>query len=115
FLPLRKFDIKKIIPPENDKEFRHQLIHGDVHDPAAAMLGGISGNAGLFSDANSLAVIMQLYLNKGIYGGRQYISQTVVNEFTKQQFPNNKNRRGLLFDKPEPDQKKQSPTCKDAS
>ncbi len=115
FLPMNKFDLKKIVPTEDDKNFRHQLIHGDVHDPAAAMLGGVSGNAGLFSDANDLAVIMQLYLNKGIYGGKQYISQTTVNEFTKQQFAITKNRRGLFFDKPEPDPKKQSPTCKDAS
>jgi beta-N-acetylhexosaminidase len=115
FRPRNKFDLKKIIPTENDKEFRHQLIHGDVHDPAAAMLGGVSGNAGLFSDANDLAVIMQLYLNKGIYGGRQYLSQNTVNEFTRQQFAINKNRRGLFFDKPEPDPKKQSPACKDAS
>ncbi len=115
FLPRTKFDLKKIIPTENDKDFRHQLIHGDVHDPAAAMLGGVSGNAGLFSDANDLAVIMQLYLNRGFYGGKQFFNQTTVNEFTKQQFPLNKNRRGLFFDKPEPDSTKASPTSKSAS
>ena len=115
FLPRNKFDLKKIIPTEDDKEFRHQLIHGDVHDPAAAMLGGISGNAGLFSDANDLAVIMQLYLNKGFYGGKNYFSQSTVNEFTKQQFAINKNRRGLFFDKPETDPTKPGPTSKDAS
>ncbi len=107
--------LKKNIPTENDKEFRHQLLQGDVHDPAAAMLGGVSGNAGLFSNANDLAVIMQLYLNKGFYGGRQYLSQNTVNEFTRQQFAINKNRRGMFFDKPETDPKKQSPTCKSAS
>ncbi len=115
FEPGKKIKLNRIIPTELDNEFRHQLIHGDVHDPAAAMLGGVSGNAGLFSNANDIAVIMQLYLNKGFYGGKQYVSQATVNEFTKQQFPLNKNRRGLLFDKPEPDPRKQSPTCKDAS
>ena len=115
FNPRSKFDLKKIIPTENDTEFRHQLIHGYVHDPAAAMLGGVSGNAGLFSNANDLAVIMQLYLNRGFYGGRHYFSQNTVNEFTKQQFPLNKNRRGLFFDKPEPDTAKASPTCKSVS
>ena len=115
FLPRNKFELSRLVPTENDIEFRRQLLQGDVHDPAAAMLGGVAGNAGLFSDANSLAVIMQLYLNKGYYGGRQYLSQDVVNEFTKQQFPINKNRRGMFFDKPETDTTKASPTCRDAS
>ncbi len=115
FLPRNKFELKYIIPTEDDKEFRHQLLQGDVHDPAAAMLGGVSGNAGLFSNANDLAVIMQLYLNRGFYGGKQYFSQVTVNEFTKQQFPKTKNRRGLFFDKPEPDALKSSPTCNGVS
>jgi len=115
FQPRKKMDLKKIIPTENDLEFRHQLLHGDVHDPAAAMLGGVSGNAGLFSNANDLAVVMQLYLNKGFYGGQQYVSQSTVNEFTRQQFPKNKNRRGLFFDKPEPDSTKSSPVSRSAS
>ena len=115
FRPRKKIELNRIIPTENDNEFRHQVLLGDVHDPAAAMLGGVSGNAGLFSDANDLAVIMQLYLNKGFYGGKTYFSQRVVNEFTRQQFPLNKNRRGLFFDKPEPDPKKQSPVCRATS
>ena len=113
FKPRDRFDLRRIIPTENDTAFRRQLVHGDVHDPAAAMLGGVSGNAGLFSNANDLAVIMQLYLNKGIYGGRQYFKQATVNLFTKQQYPGN--RRGLLFDKPEPDSTKAGPTCPGAS
>ncbi|MCX6292418.1 MAG: serine hydrolase [Bacteroidetes bacterium] len=115
FHPRNKFDLKRIIPTENDTLFRHQLLHADVHDPAAALFGGVSGNAGVFSNANDVAVIMQMCLNRGFYGGKKYISQTTVNEFTKQQFPLNKNRRGLFFDKPEPDPKKASPVCKDAS
>ncbi len=113
FKPREKFELKRIIPTEDDTAFRKQLIHGDVHDPAAAMLGGVSGNAGLFCNANDLAVIMQLLLNRGLYGGTQYFKQTTVNLFTKQQFPGN--RRGLLFDKPEPDSTKSSPTCRSAS
>jgi len=113
FKPREKFDLKRIVPTENDTAFRKQLLHGDVHDPAAAMLGGVSGNAGLFCNANDLAVIMQLMLNRGLYGGKQYFRQTTVNYFTKQQFPGD--RRGLLFDKPEPDSTKSSPVCHAAS
>lgn len=115
FLPRKKFPLETIVPTENDKEFRHQLLIGDVHDPAAAMQGGISGNAGFFSNANDLAVIMQMLLNKGSYGGRQFLKPNTVTLFTKQQFVQNKNRRGLLFDKPEPDPAKSSPCSPSAS
>lgn len=113
FRPREKFSLQRLIPTENDTSFRKQLIHGDVHDPAAAMMGGVSGNAGLFSNANDIAIIMQMLLNRGLYGGKQYLRQTTVNYFTKQQFPGN--RRGLLFDKPEPDSAKASPVCHDVS
>lgn len=113
FKPRDKFELKRIIPTENDTAFRKQLLQGDVDDPAAAMLGGVSGNAGLFCNANDLAVLMQMLLNRGLYGGKQYFKQTTVNLFTKQQYPGN--RRGLFFDKPEPDSTKASPTCKEAS
>ena len=115
FRPRMNFPLSSLIPTENDKEFRHQQILGDVHDPAAAMLGGISGNAGLFSNANDLAVIMQMLLNKGSYGGKQLLKANTVTLFTKQQFTQNKNRRGLLFDKPEPDPSKSSPCSPSAS
>lgn len=115
FLPRQKFPLSRIIPTEYDKEFRHQLIQGYVHDPAAAMLGGLSGNAGLFSNANDLAVIMQMLLNEGYYGGRKYLEAETIKEFTRQQFPGTDNRRGLLFDKPEPDSDKSSPACSSAS
>jgi len=113
FQPRKKFELKEIIPTEDDKEFRKQLVHGDVHDPAAAMMGGVSGNAGLFANANDLAVVMQMLLNKGSYGGKQYIQSGTVDIFTLQQFKGN--RRGLFFDKPDPDSTKSSPTCKSAS
>ena len=115
FLPRQKFPLERLIPTELDKDFRHQLIRGYVHDPAAAMLGGVSGNAGLFSNANDLAVIMQMLLNEGYYGGRKYLNPKTIEEFTRQQFPDSDNRRGLLFDKPETDPDKSSPACASAS
>ncbi len=115
FKPRDNYNLKTIVPTEDDKVFRKQLIRGDVHDPAAAMMGGVSGNAGLFGTANDLAVIMQLLLNKGSYGGVTYLNPATVDLFTKQQFPHNNNRRGLLFDKPEPDPQKNSPCAKEAS
>ncbi len=75
-------------------------LQGDVHDQGAAMLGGIGGHAGVFSNANDVGVMMQLYLNGGIYGGRRYFDSATVAEFTRAQYPNN--RRGIGFDKPEP-------------
>ncbi|MBA3704990.1 MAG: serine hydrolase, partial [Bacteroidetes bacterium] len=69
YRPLARFELNRIVPTEFDVKFRKQLIHGDVHDQGAAMLGGVGGHAGLFSNANDLAVIMQLFMNKGEYGG----------------------------------------------
>jgi beta-N-acetylhexosaminidase len=113
FNPLNKFYRSDIVPTENDTVFRKQLIHGYVHDPAAAMQGGISGNAGLFSDVNDLAVIMQLLLNKGSYAGHTFLKPSTVELFTRRQFDGN--RRGLLFDKAESDPSKGSPCAKEAS
>ena len=93
----RKFNI---IPTENDTFFRMQQLHGWVHDEGAAMMGGVSGNAGLFATANDLVKVMQMYLNMGSYGGKQYFSGSAMKEFTRYQFPDNDNRRGLGFDKP---------------
>lgn len=99
--PLKKgFTEREIPPTEDDQYFRKTLVHGRVHDEAAAVLGGISGNAGLFGNANDLAKLMQLYLNRGSYGGRQLIPEAVMDEFIKVQFPENENRRALGFDKP---------------
>jgi len=100
FRPIDKFKRERLIPTERDTVFRKQVIWGDVNDPGAAMLGGISGHAGLFSDAMDLAVIMQMLLQDGQYGGKQYISAKTVKEFTRVQFPGSGNRRGLGFDKP---------------
>jgi beta-N-acetylhexosaminidase len=112
FNPLAKFDKSEIIPTEDDKLFRKQLIHGYVHDQGAAMVGGVGGHAGLFSNAEDLATLMQMILNKGIYGGDRYLSAATINEFIKCQFCESDNRRGLGFDKPEMNYKKGGPTCK---
>ena len=115
YKPKERFPVNELVPTENDLVFRKQLVRGDVHDPAAAMMGGVSGNAGLFGDANDLAVIMQMLLNKGTYGGITYLKATTVDLFTKTQFVQNNNRRGLLFDKPEADPSKPSPCAKECS
>lgn len=70
---------KQIIPTENDKLFRKQLLQGYVHDPSAAMYGGVAGHAGLFSNAFDLAQVMQLLLNKGTYNGKQFFKASLKN------------------------------------
>jgi beta-N-acetylhexosaminidase len=112
YLPLNRFPEGRIVPTENDIFFRHQLLRGYVHDPGAAMLGGIAGHAGLFSNANDLAKLMQMYLNKGVYGGRRYLSAEVIEKYTGRVFTDNGNRRALGFDKPEPDSAKASPASR---
>ena len=100
YCPLNKLGLDEIVPTENDTVFRHQLVHGFVHDPGAAMLGGVSGHAGLFADASDLGELMLMLLQNGAYKGRQYISPATIKEFTRCQYPENANRRGLGFDKP---------------
>lgn len=89
-----------IVPTEIDTIFRKELTKNWVHDENAALLGGISGNAGLFGTSLDLAKIMQMYANYGIYDGKRYIAENTLKEFTKIQYPKNENRRGLGFDKP---------------
>lgn len=98
--PYRKYAMSMIAPTENDAAFRGGLVHGYVHDEAAAMQGGVSGNAGLFATATDLAKMVQMYLQGGEYAGVRYLDATVVEEFTRVQYPENNNRRGLGFDKP---------------
>lgn len=101
YLPLEKYNTKTIVPTEDDKLFRKQLVHGYVHDPGAAMMGGVAGHAGLFANTSDLAILMQLLLNKGSYGGKYYLSEETIELFTSQF--TEKNRRGLGFDKPDLD------------
>jgi beta-N-acetylhexosaminidase len=98
FNPYQKMDKSRIVPTEYDSLFRAQLLHGTVHDEGAAMLGGISGHAGLFGNANDLAKLMQIYLNDGKYAGREYIAGNTVSQFSRCQFcPDN--FRALGFDR----------------
>jgi len=90
---------QRCAPSERDGYFRHQLIQGYVHDMGAAMLGGVAGHAGLFSNAEDIAVIMQMLLNKGSYRGRQYFKPETVTLFTK--YASGISRRAYGFDKPE--------------
>jgi len=97
FNPRRRFDSLDIVPTQLDKQWRRQLLRGFVHDEAAALQGGVAGNAGLFSTAEELAVIFQMLLNNGAYAGRQIIQPETVELFTSNQHGNH---RGLGFDKP---------------
>ncbi len=100
FNPLRYYTLDQIVPTENDTYFRMTPLHGVVHDEGAAMMAGVSGNAGLFGTANDLAKMWQMYLNMGTYGGKEFISQTTMTEFSSCQYCEEGNRRGLGFDKP---------------
>ncbi len=100
FNPYKYFPLERITPTEADTFFRMDTLHGRVHDEGAAMMLGVSGNAGLFSNARDLAKVYQMLLNKGQYGGVQYLSPQTIKTFTTRQFPENDNRRGLGFDKP---------------
>lgn len=110
FNPLDKINPDWIVPTEEDTVYRQQLLRGTVHDPTAAMLGGISGHAGIFASANDVGIIMQMLLNGGTYGGKRIIKESTVHLFTRKQLKTS--RRGLGFDKPETDPKKASPTGK---
>ena len=103
YLPLRKFVKNQIVPTENDQYFRNQLLQGYVHDMGAAMLGGVAGHAGVFSNSNDVAKIMQMYLQNGYYGGKRYLKSSTVKTFNKRYYKDKKIRRGLGFDKPQLD------------
>lgn len=94
--------IEKIDPTEYDASFRKEQLQGFVHDESAAVLGGISGNAGLFGTINDAAKVMQMYLNYGYYGGDRYLSEATMKEWTRRHFEKLDNRRGYGFDKPYP-------------
>ncbi len=101
YLPLSRFKKKRIVPTENDNAFRKEIIHGYVHDQGAAMFGGIGGHAGLFANANDVAKIMQMYLNGGYYGGKQYFKKQTLEEFNTCYYCHKDVRRGVGFDKPQ--------------
>lgn len=96
FLPYKYYPKNLIVPTERDKYWRKQLLQGYVHDPSAAIMGGVAGNAGLFSNAHELGIIFQMLLNGGTYGGKRYLSAKTVKMFTQTQADS---YRGLGFDK----------------
>ena len=103
FSPLLAHSPNRIVPTEEEKKFRSQLLRGDVHDPGAAMMGGVAGHAGLFSNAYDIAAIMQMLLDGGVYNGKRYLLPQTVKLFTSYQ--SSISRRGYGFDKPEKDNK----------
>ncbi len=115
FKPRERYSLNRIAPTECEKYFRLQCLQGDVHDPGAAMFGGVSGHAGLFSDAYDLGVLMQMVLNGGSFNGVRYIKPSTIKLFTAYNTPIS--RRGLGFDKPEKDRKNEKDPypCKSAS
>lgn len=113
FNPLQFADRKKIVPTEDDNYFRYQLVQGYVHDMGAAMMNGVEGHAGLFSNAEDVAIILQMLLNGGSYGGETFFSKETVEKFTSKQ--SSTSRRGLGFDKPDKDPNNSSPASNYAS
>ena len=100
FNPSFKFPKEEIVPTEKDSLFRKTLVHGWVHDEAAGLMGGVSGNAGLFANASSLAKLLKMFLNCGQFEGKQFLKPETLELFTSRTYPNSDNRRGLGFDKP---------------
>lgn len=100
YKPSEKYRKERIVPTEMDSMFRNQLVHGNVHDEAAAMMDGVACNAGLFANARSLYKLFQVYVDEGVHEGRRYIDAETLKEFTSCVFCEEGNRRGLGFDKP---------------
>ena len=107
--PLASFPKEEIIPSEVDNYYRYQTVQGYVHDMGAAMQGGVGGHAGLFSNANDVAKVMQLYLQGGYYGGKRYLNSRTIEKFNRCYFCNRNVRRGVGFDKPQLEDP--GPTC----
>jgi len=109
YKPLEKFNKNQLVPTEKDDYFRYDTVQGFVHDMGAAMQGGVGGHAGLFSNANDVAKLMQMYLQKGTYGGKQYFSSNTFEAFNTCHYCDQENRRGIGFDKPQLED--EGPTC----
>jgi CubicO group peptidase (beta-lactamase class C family) len=109
FNPRNRFPKEAIVPTEQDNYFRRQLLQGYVHDQGAAMAGGISGHAGVFATANDLAILFQMMLNGGTYGGMQYFKPETIELFTSRQ--SHVSRRGYGFDKWDPETSKKYPSA----
>ena len=108
FNPRLRYSKEEIIPTEDDRTFRKTLLEGYVHDQGAAMVGGVSGHAGLFSSTNDLAILYQMLLNRGSYGGTEFFKPSTVDMFTAKQ--SDVSRRGLGFDRWDPESTKGYPS-----
>jgi CubicO group peptidase (beta-lactamase class C family) len=109
YLPLRTHKKEDVVPTLKKDFLRNGVIQGYVHDPDAAFLGGVSGNAGLFASARDVATVYQMLLNKGEMNGKRYLSAETIRLFTTTTSANG--RRGLGYDKPVPANPKHSPCC----
>ncbi len=107
--PYHTISNKKIAPTEEDDYYRYKKVQGYVHDMGAAMQNGVGGHAGVFSNANDVAKIMQMYLQKGYYGGKRYFKTQTIDKFNTCYYCDKKNRRGIGFDKPQLSE--EGPTC----
>ncbi|KAA3438244.1 serine hydrolase domain-containing protein [Rufibacter hautae] len=108
YLPLNRFPQSRIVPTEFDATFRKTLLRGYVHDGGAARMGGVAGHAGLFATANDIAILYQMMLNGGSYGGKNYLKHETVQLFTAKH--SSASRRGLGFDRWDPDSTKMYPS-----
>ena len=113
YRPLDRFPTERIAPTECDNFYRKQQLIGYVHDETACFFGGVQGNAGLFSNANDLAKLCQMWLNKGTYGNERILSPKTVELFLTEK--SSTSRRGLGFDKPDMENPEKSPTAIEAS
>lgn len=101
YLPLEKgISLRQIAPTEYDSDYRKVLVHGRVHDPGAALIGGVGGHAGVFSNANDVAILMQMNLQDGYYGGKRYFKAGTIDRFNTRPYLSNNNRRAIGWDKP---------------
>jgi beta-N-acetylhexosaminidase len=113
YLPLQEVDVNQIAPSEIDDYYRYTEVQGFVHDMGAAMQNGVGGHAGLFSNANDVAKMMQMFMQGGSYGGRNFFSSSTVSHFNTRYYENENNRRGIGFDKQQFEDP--GPTCMCAS
>ncbi len=112
FQPLRKFATKEVVPTIAEDYLRQMPLRGYVHDELAAFMGGVSGNAGLFGNAESVAVVYQMLLQGGQWQGQRYLKEETVRFFLSSKSPSC--RRALGFDKPDKRNSRSNPCCKEA-
>ena len=101
FKPWIRYGVERVVPTEKESQFRRQTLRGYVHDEGSSLFGGVSGHAGLFSNAYDLSLLYQMLLNGGELNGERYLKKETIDLFTS--YGSDISRRGLGFDKPEKD------------